>query len=266
MYSLLLGNKELQSYVGNLSQNLNITDGANNGMVDLKTQKLNVAGANGVTVTVNNQTITVGLDTNVLNATQKDIELIGNTGFTGYKYLKDGDVSFAIMWDDKLVITSATVTGVKVDVNTATITAGADGTANTVNDLSNTTWNGIVVSGRAATEAQLKQVSDVVNAGWNVNTGTVVGSSGVSTGAASTKVSSREEVNLQAGNNMIVFQPGKTISYALNSVLSGMTSATFTNPAGNTTVINGNGITITPAGEAPSVSFCSDGCLKTNSI
>ena len=107
----------------------------------------------------------------------------------------------------------------------------------------------------------MKQVSDAVNAGWNVNTGTVAGSSGVSNGAASTKVSSGEKVNLQAGNNMIVSQTGRTISYALNPVLSRMTSATFTDSAGNTTVTNGNGITITPpAGGAPSVvSLTSDG-------
>ena len=39
---------DVQDAVANLSQNLNITDGTNNGTVDLKTQKLNVAGANGV--------------------------------------------------------------------------------------------------------------------------------------------------------------------------------------------------------------------------
>ncbi len=44
-----------------LSQNLNITDGTHDGTVDLKNQ-LNVAGANGVTATVNNQTITVGFE------------------------------------------------------------------------------------------------------------------------------------------------------------------------------------------------------------
>ena len=64
----------------------------------------------------------------MVNATTKGIGLTGDTGTTGNKYLKDGDVSFAIMGDGKLVTTSATATGVKVAVNTATITAGADGT------------------------------------------------------------------------------------------------------------------------------------------
>ena len=364
---------DVQDAVANLSQNLNITDGTNNGTVDLKTQKLNVAGANGVTATVNNQTITVGLDTNVVNATTKGIGLTGDTGATGNKYLKDGDVSFAIMGDGKLVTTTATATGVKVAVNTATITAGADGTitgpttdgvvtaknvadainaakkagkteitantgeaanatkgnvtltsttaadghtiynvklndkvtlgsganavtidgtagkatigssvidgvnntfttggnkavtlngatgtitgttaniggvtvngkANTVNGLSNTTWNGTAVSGRAATEDQLQQVSDAVNAGWKVNTGAVAGSSGISTGATSTKVSSGEEVKLQAGDNLVIDQNGKTVSYSLNKDLTKMNSATFEATGGKTTVIKGDSI------------------------
>ena len=364
---------DVQDAVANLSQNLNITDGTNNGTVDLKTQKLNVAGANGVTATVNNQTITVGLDTNVVNATTKGIGLTGDTGATDNKYLKDGDVSFAIMGDGKLVTTSATATGVKVAVNTETITAGADGTitgpttdgvataknvadainaakkagkteitantgeaanattgnisltsttatdghtiydvklndkvtlgsganavtidgtagkatigssvidgvnntfttggnkavtlngatgtitgttaniggvtvngtANTVNGLSNTTWNGTAVSGRAATEDQLQQVSDAVNAGWKVNTGAVTGSSGISTGATSTKVSSGEEVKLQAGDNLVIDQNGKTVSYSLNKDLIKMNSATFEATGGKTTVIKGDSI------------------------
>ena len=364
---------DVQDAVANLSQNLNITDGTNNGTVDLKIQKLNVAGANGVTATVNNQTITVGLDTNVVNATTKGIGLTGDTGTTGNKYFKDGDVSFAIMGDGKLVTTSATATGVKVAVNTATITAGADGTitgpttdgvvtaknvadainaakkagkteitantgeaanattgnisltsttatdghtiydvklndkvtlgsganavtidgtagkatigssvvdgvnntfttggnkavtlngstgtitgttaniggitvngaANTVNGLSNTTWNGTAVSGRAATEDQLQQVSDAVNAGWKVNTGAVAGSSGKSTGATSTKVSSGEEVKLQAGDNLVIDQNGKTVSYSLNKDLTKMNSATFEATGGKTTVVKGDSI------------------------
>ncbi len=89
-------------------KNLNITDGTNNGTIDLKNQKLNVAGTNGVTATVNNQTVTVGLDDNTVNATTKGIGLTGDTGYTGNKYLKDGDVSFAVVGDGNLVSTSAT--------------------------------------------------------------------------------------------------------------------------------------------------------------
>ena len=112
---------DVKQAVANLSQNLNITDGTNNGTVDLKNQKLNVAGANGVTATVNNQTITVGLDANTVNATTKGIGLTADTGATGNKYLKDGDVSFAVTGDGNLVSTSATTAGVKVAVDTAKV-------------------------------------------------------------------------------------------------------------------------------------------------
>ena len=112
---------DVKQAVANLSQNLNITDGTNNGTVDLKNQKLNVAGANGVTATVNNQTITVGLDADTVNATTKGIGLTADTGSTGNKYLKDGDVSFAVTGDGNLVSTSATTAGVKVAVDAAKV-------------------------------------------------------------------------------------------------------------------------------------------------
>ena len=112
---------DVKQAVANLSQNLNITDGTNNGTVDLKNQKLYVAGANGVTATVNNQTITVGLDADTVNATTKGIGLTADTGTTGNKYLKDGDVSFAVTGDGNLVSTSATAAGVKVAVDAAKV-------------------------------------------------------------------------------------------------------------------------------------------------
>ena len=112
---------DVKQAVANLSQNLNITDGTNNGTIDLKNQKLNVAGTNGVTATVNGQTVTVGLDDNTVNATTKGIGLTGDTGSTGNKYLKDGDVSFAVVGDGNLVSTSATATGVKVAVDAAKV-------------------------------------------------------------------------------------------------------------------------------------------------
>ena len=139
---------DVQNAVANLSQNLNITDGTHDGTVDLKNQKLNVAGANGVTANVNNQTITVGLDTDTVNATTKGIGLTGDTGSTGNKYLKDGDVSFAVTGDGSLVSTSATAAGVKVAVNSANITAGADGT------ITGPTTDGV---------ATAKNVADAIN-------------------------------------------------------------------------------------------------------
>jgi len=68
--------------------------------------------------------------------------------------------------------------GDKVTLNgntgTATIggaTLGNDGTNTYLTGLTNTTWDGTAVSGRAATEDQLKSVSDTVNTGWNAKVG-----------------------------------------------------------------------------------------------
>ena len=144
---------DVQDAVANLSQNLNITDGTNNGTVDLKNQKLNVAGANGVTATVNNQTITVGLDTNVVNATTKGIGLTGDTGATGNKYLKDGDVSFAVTGDSNLVSTKATAAGVQVSVDASKIKDLAVG-AVTVSKDATQTDNPITVSATTGTNAK----------------------------------------------------------------------------------------------------------------
>ena len=127
-----------------------------------------------------------------------------------------------------------------------------DGANGHLDGLTNKTWNpGVTkaVSGRAATEDQLQQVSDAVGAGWKVNTGAVTGSSGVSNGATSTKVSSGEEVKLQAGDNLVIDQNGKTVSYSLNKDLTKMNSATFEATGGKTTVIKGDSIVQTDGGK-----------------
>ena len=61
------------------------------------------------------------MDANTVNATTKGIGLTADTGSTGNKYLKDGDVSFAVTGDGNLVSTSATTAGVKVAVDAAKV-------------------------------------------------------------------------------------------------------------------------------------------------
>ena len=164
---------DVKQAVANLSQNLNITDGTNNGTVDLKNQKLTVAGANGVTANVNNQTITVGLDADTVNATTKGIGLTADTGSTGNKYLKDGDVSFAVTGDGSLVSTSATAAGVKVAVNAATITAGANGT------ITGPTTDGV---------ATAQNVADAINAAKKAATTEVTANGGQAANATTGNV------------------------------------------------------------------------------
>ncbi|MFR5558429.1 MAG: beta strand repeat-containing protein [Veillonella atypica] len=121
---------------------------------------------------------------------------------------------------------TGTITGKTANIGGVTV----DGTNNHVMGLANKDWTpGVTqaVSGRAATEDQLQKVSDAVGAGWKVNTGKVTGSTGESNGATSTKVASGEEVQFQAGNNLIVDQNGKTVAYSLNKALKDLESATF---------------------------------------
>ena len=226
---------DVQDAVANLSQNLNITDGTNNGTVNLKTQKLNVVGANGVTATVNNQTITVGLDTNVVNATTKGIGLTGDTGATGNKYLKDGDVSFAIMGDGKLVTTSATATGVKVAVNTATITAGADGT------ITGPITDGVATAKNVADAINAATAKAVSQSAWKLAADGTTGTETISGG---------DTVNFKAGTNMEVSRTGKDITYKTKEdvTFKTVTAGTGANEVkldGNTGTVTAKDITAT---------------------
>ena len=84
------------------------------------------------------------------------------------------------------------------------------------------------------------------------------------------KSKTNETVTFKAGNNMMVSQAGKTIGYAVNPELKDMKSATFKDAAGNTTVTDGNGITITPGSANPNnpnagpVSLTKDGLNNGN--
>ena len=153
----------------------------------------------------------------------------------------------------KVTAGSAVVDGVNNTITTGGAnTVKLDGAAGTVTGLTNTAWTpGVTkaVSGRAATEDQLQQVSDAVGAGWNINSGTVAGSTGEANGSAKTKISSGEEVQLQAGNNLIIDQNGKTLAYSLNKNLKDMESAIFNATSGKTTVIKGDSIVQTDGGK-----------------
>ncbi len=103
---------------------LNLDTNSKTGTVKLSESPLKVIGANGIRtdlVGTNNGSLVIGLDQATVNATTKGIGLTGDTGSTGNKYLKDGDVSFAVTGDGNLVSTSATTAGVKVAVNAAKV-------------------------------------------------------------------------------------------------------------------------------------------------
>lgn len=141
-----------------------------------------------------------GIETNaanigdVKNIAAKTVTVSGdgkNTNVVGTPNTTDGTVDYKVSLNDTVTLgsdddkkialdgTAGTVTvGNQVTLNgntgKATIggaTLGNDGTNTYLTGLTNTTWDGTAVSGRAATEDQLKSVSDTVNIGWNAKVG-----------------------------------------------------------------------------------------------
>ena len=217
---------DVKQAVANLSQNLNITDGTNNGTIDLKNQKLNVAGTNGVTATVNGQTVTVGLDadtkTKVDNssvAVARNISLGADSGTTSSQSLKDGDVAFNVKGATGDFI-STKMNGDTVEVSTkrSTINSDAAGTASVTGD------DGL---------ATAKNVADAINkaasqakdgAAWKLS----------ANGETPTTVAGGDTVDFTGDNNITVTQTGKNIATTLNKDLKKLNSISLENGVGET--------------------------------
>ena len=171
---------------------------------------------------------------------------------------------------------------VKIDGNNGSVTANtvkagdvvvgkqtSDGKeGNFVTGLDNKTWdpeNPVAVPGRAATEDQLKAVNDDFNnkaRTGRVFQGDQLGDSGkVVRGLGDTmNLTGGADVNRLADNNIGVVKnaAGDGYNIKLAKDLKGLESVTTTDAAGNTTVMNGGGVTITPA-QGNAVSLTKDG-------
>ena len=148
-------------------------------------------------------------------------------------------------------------------------TVGIDGKDGVISGLANKTWDpNNITPGRAATEDQVK--SAVADAGWDAAVGTEGSGVNSTPSVTAEKVKPNETLTFKAGNNMMVSQNGKSISYAVNPELTDMKSATFKDADGNTTVTNGNGMTITPGSansnnpNAGTISLTKDGLNNGN--
>ena len=223
---------DVKQAVANLSQNLNITDGTNNGTIDLKNQKLNVAGANGVKATVNGQTVTVGLDTdtktkvdNSSAAVNRTISLGADSGTASSQSLKDGNVAFNVKGATGDFI-STKMNGDTVEVSTkrSTINSDAAGTASVTGD------DGL---------ATAKNVADAINkaanqakdgAAWKLS----------ANGDTPTTVAGGDTVDFTGDNNITVTQTGKNIATTLNKNLTDLSSISLTNPRGETISLDGS--------------------------
>ena len=223
---------DVKQAVANLSQNLNITDGTNNGTIDLKNQKLNVAGTNGVTATVNGQTVTVGLDTDTKTkvdnssvAVARNISLGADSGTASSQSLKDGDVAFNVKGATGDFI-STKMNGDTVEVSTkrSTINSDAAGTASVTGD------DGL---------ATAKNVADAINkaasqakdgAAWKLS----------ANGDTPTTVAGGDTVDFTGDNNITITQTGKNIATTLNKNLTDLSSISLTNPRGETISLDGS--------------------------
>ena len=212
-----------------------------------------------VTVDGTNGTIKAGKDGNAV--------AINGTDGT----IKAGDGTNAVAIDGK---NGSVKAGDKIALDgkdgKATIgTVGIDGKDGVISGLANKTWDpNNITPGRAATEDQVK--SAVADAGWDAAVGTEGSGVNSTPSATAEKVKPNETLTFKAGNNMMVSQNGKSISYAVNPELKDMKSATFKDADGNTTVTNGNGMTITPGSANPNnpnagpVSLTKDGLNNGN--
>ena len=224
---------------------------------DIATNKDNIA-ANKQNIADNKAAITKNtgdIATNKANidknteAIARKISLGGNTGSTDEKSLSTGDVKFNVKGENGLT-TVANGDDVTVKLDDAT-KGKIDNAAN--QDLSN------------LTEAGKQQVKDI--SAWKVT----------AAGGTVEKVQGGDTVKFQAGDNLVVNQDRTTFTYGLAKDLKGLNSVTVgdengvstkitpagttvKDAAGNSTVIKGGGMTITPTDATVSpVSLTVDG-------
>ena len=193
---------------------------------DIATNKANIA-ANKAQIDKNTEAI------------GRKISLGGNTGSTDEKSLSTGDIKFNIKGENGLTtVANGEDVTVKIDDETK---AKIDNAAN--QDLSN------------LTDAGKQQVKDL--SAWNVT----------AAGGTVEKVQGGDTVKFQAGDNLEVKQDKTTFTYSLAKDLKGLNSVTVgdensastkitpagttvKDAAGNSTTVNGAGMTITPANAA----------------
>ena len=259
--------KQMDDALAGISSTLTINDGTTDGSVNIKTGKLKVVGESGanalVTTTVSGDTITVGTSTKLQNAVaaaeksaDKDLSNLSATGSDKVKTLAQDAVKVA--GTGLATVSDATAAGVKtytvnvdegklvIDDTTGKVGAagasqgtvqGKDGVATTQNVAS------VVNSAIDKT----KQALDDAKHNFAGDDSTVIsrkhGEQLNIKGGASTTAS-----DLTSGNIAVV---GDTTSGTLNikmaKALTGLTSATYTDAAGNTQTVTGGSTTISDA-------------------
>ena len=214
------------------------------------------------------------------NAANKNLSNISSSGETVIKNLAKGAAQDAVKvaGTGLATVSDNTTGGVKtytVDVNTGNLVVTANGqvgAAGTTGASGATGSNGVATTQNVATA-----INDAVTKAKASTTQALADAEHKFAGdTGTTSVRKHGEVlsikggvtntaSLTTGNIGVVSDGAGTLNIQLAKVLSGLTSATFTTAGGNTTVINSDGVTITPsAAGASAISMTTAGINAGN--
>ena len=259
--------KQMDDALAGISSTLTINDGTTDGSVNIKTGKLKVVGESGtnalVTTTVSGDIITVGTSTKLQNAVtaaensaDKDLSNLSTTGSGAIKTLAQDAVKVA--GTGLATVSDATAAGVK------TYTVNVDEGKLVIDDT--TGKLGATGATQGATQgkngvATTQDVASVVNSAIDKTKQALDDAKHNFAGDDATVISRKhgEQLNIKGGasttatdltsGNIAVV--GDTTSGTLNikmaKALTGLTSATYTDGAGNTQTVTGGSSTISDA-------------------
>ena len=257
--------KQMDDALAGISSTLTINDGTTDGSVNIKTGKLKVVGESGanalVTTTVSGDTISVGTSTKLQNAVtaaeksaDKNLSNLSTTGSDKVKTLAQDAVKVA--GTGLATVSDATAAGVKtytvnvdegklvIDDTTGKVgaagstqgtTAGKDGVATTQN-VASVVNAAIDKTTQALADAEHKFDGDTGTTSVRKHGEVLSIKGGVATSA-----------DLTTGNIGVVSDGAGTLNIRLAKVLTGLTSATYTDAAGNTQTVTGGSSTISDA-------------------
>ena len=214
------------------------------------------------------------------NAANKNLSNISSSGETVIKDLAKGAAQDAVKvaGTGLATVSDNTTGGVKtytVDVNTGNLVVTANGqvgAAGTTGASGATGSNGVATTQNVATaindavtKAKASTTQALADAEHKFDGDTGTTSVRKHGEVLSIKGGVTNTASLTTGNIGVVSDGAGTLNVQLAKVLSGLTSATFTTAGGNTTVINSDGVTITPsAAGASAISMTTAGINAGN--
>ena len=182
---------------------------------------------------------------NLAKGAAQDAVKVAGTGLATVSDNTTGGVkTYTVNVDEGKLVLDDTTGKIGANGSTQGTTAGKNGVATTQNVA--TAINDAVAKAKASTTQALADAEHKFDGDTGTTSvrkhGEVLSIKGGVTNAA----------DLATGNIGVVSDGAGTLNIRLAKVLSGLTSATFTTAGGNTTVINGDGVTITPSGAGAS--------------